>query len=72
MKAGNPERFYDEQSKIAHAMNDLALRVAGNPRKGAPTDERQARKSEQTVTAIVNGHPVLVRRRRPGFSVFVG
>jgi hypothetical protein len=71
IRAGNPERFYEEQSEIAHDMNDLALRVAGPARKGTPMPESQGRRREERTVEVINGHGVTVQRRRPAFCIFV-
>jgi hypothetical protein len=71
IRAGNPERFYEERSQIAHDMNELAQRVAGGPRR-PPMAEHHARKREEQVTQVINGNAVTAQRRRPGFSIFVG
>jgi hypothetical protein len=75
MKAGNPERFYEEQSQIAHDMNDLAQRVAGGPQKALPravNEPRNGRTRLATTIQVINGNAVTVQRHRPAFSVFVG
>jgi hypothetical protein len=71
MKANNPERFYEEQSEIAHAMNELALRVAGPARKGPPMPEHQGRRREERTVQVINGNSVTVQRRQPAFCIFV-
>jgi hypothetical protein len=74
IRAGNPERFYEERSQIAHDIAALAERVCRGPQKALPrgvNEPRNGRTRLVTSTQVINGNAVTVQRHRPAFSVFV-
>jgi hypothetical protein len=76
MRAGNPDRFYEERSEIAHDLARLARRIA--PRTGRSTpvevklsEGRRGRVSVVNGFQIINGRRIVVQKRR-SVAVYVG
>ncbi len=74
IRAGDPDRFYEEQSEIAHDLAKLARRIA--PRTGRTTpvevDIADGRRGRVVVSSMtVNGRRVVAQKRQ-AFTVHVG
>ncbi len=74
MRAGNPDRFYEEQSEIANELAKLARRVAPRSRrvKAVRVDISEERRGRiVVVTQTINGRRIEVQKRA-SFAVYVG
>ena len=74
MRAGNPDRFYEEQSEIAHDLAKLARRIAprGVRPEAVEVDISEGRRGRIVAAAqTINGRPVMIQKRY-AVAVFVG
>ena len=78
---GNPERFHEDKSELAHDMADLAQRVcpSGRTRNGERVkidlSPRRIGPHGQIVAAgsvVVKGKRLIVRARRMPFAISIG
>ena len=73
IRAGNPDRFYEEQSEIANELAKLARRVAPRSRraKAVRVDISEERCGRIVVaTQTINGRRIMVQKRH-AFAVHV-